>query len=120
MSNGYTSPLLHFVNKNATSPGSGWLAMVAVGAGVGLIGCYAAAGYLGLAGNEKWVFVGLGAMLGGVAGYGVSCSFSLGDLVLIGFLAAGLLGAYLFLKDTTGLVVAAAPAIVSAVPMMAA
>ena len=85
-----------------------------------MLACFAGSDYFALAGNERWIFVGLGALLGGVGGYGVSLSFSLGDMVLLGFLAAGLLGAYLFLKDTTGAVVAAAPAIISAVPMMAA
>lgn len=116
------SVLLNLVKRDSSSssPKSGWPFFVATGAGLGLLACFWASGSFGLAGNEKWIFVGLGALLGGVGGYGASLSFSLGDMVLVGFLAAGLLGAYLFLKDTTGAVVAAAPAIISAVPMMAA
>jgi hypothetical protein len=114
--------IINFVrrDKSSSSPSSSSIAEVAVGAAAGLIGCYYLSGaYFALAGQEKWIFVGLGTLLGGVVGYGVSLSFSLTDIVILSALAAAGLGAYLFLKDSTGAVIAASPAIISALPALA-
>jgi len=114
--------IINFVrrDKSGDTPSSSSIAEVAVGAAAGLIGCYyLSSSQFGLVGQEKWIFTGLGTLLGGVIGYGISLSFSLTDIVILTALAAAGLGAFLFLKESTGAVIAASPALISALPALA-
>lgn len=100
-------------------PKKGWQMDVAVGAGIGVIGCYFLSSSFGVGVAERGIFSVVGGALGAAIGYGVACTLSGTEQVVLGVLAGIGVAIFVVVRETSGAVVAAAPSIVSALPLLA-
>lgn len=99
---------------------SGWEFDVGGGLILGFLGTFILASWLGLYSYERWAFAIAGCALGGGAGFGLASALSSTEQIVLAVLAALLLGFFVVAYATVGAAAAAAPSVVSALPLILA